>query len=89
MNQDIRDYVYEWGHENTLVFDNPDYDNAIIGVTHDGKAVYDYEEMVHCLINEEHMSDEEAMDFIDYNTIRSLPYAGEYAPVIVYLFNKE
>ena len=81
--------MYEYGNESTLVFDNPDYDNAIIGVTHDGKAVYDYDEMVYCLMKEENMSEEDAMGFIDYNTIRSLPYAGEYAPVIVYLFNKE
>ena len=77
------------GHEETLVFDNPDFDEAIIGVTHDGKAVYDYDKMVYCLMKEDKISEEEAVDFIDYNTIRSLPYAGEYAPVIVYLFNKE
>lgn len=88
MNQDIRDVVYEFGHEETLVFDNPDYDEAIIGVTHDGRVVYDYDEMVNCLIKED-MSEEDATDFISYNTIRSLPYAGESAPVIMYLFNKE
>lgn len=77
------------GHEETLVFDNPDFDEAIIGVTHDGKAVYDYDKMVYCLMKEDKISSEDAMDFIDYNTIRSLPYAGEYAPVIVYLFDKE
>ena len=89
MDQDIRDLVYEMGHEETLVFDNPDFDKAIIGVTHDGKAVYDYDKMVYCLMKEDKISEEEAVDFIDYNTIRSLPYAGEYAPVIVYLFDKE
>lgn len=26
---------------------------------------------------------DEAIDFIDYNAIRSLPYAGEKAPVVV------
>lgn len=77
------------GHEETLVFDNPDFDEAIIGVTHDGNAVYDYDKMVYCLMKEDKISEEEAVDFIDYNTIRSLPYAGEYAPVIVYLFDKE
>lgn len=89
MDQDIRDLVYEMGHEETLVFDNPDFDEAIIGVTHDGKAVYDYDKMVYCLMKEDKINEEEAVDFIDYNTIRSLPYAGEYAPVIVYLFDKE
>ena len=89
INQGIRDCVYDWGNENTLVFDNPDYDEAIIGVTHDGKAVYDYDEMVYCLMKAENMIEEDAMDFIDYNTIRSIPYAGEYAPIIIHvLFDK-
>ena len=77
------------GDEETLVFDNPDFDEAIIGVTHDGRAVYNYDSMVNCLIHDEDMSEEDAVDFIDYNTIRSIPYAGEYAPVVIYLFNKE
>ena len=25
----------------------------------------------------------EAVEFIDYNTIRVIPYAGEYAPIIM------
>ena len=89
MDQNIRDMVDEYGHEETLVFDNPDFDEAIIGVTHDGRAVYDYDEMVYCLMEDDKISEEEAIDFIEYNTIRSLPYAGEYAPVIMFLFNKE
>lgn len=89
MDQNIRDMVDEYGHEETLVFDNPDFDKAIIGVTHDGRAVYDYDEMVYCLMEDDKISEEEAIDFIEYNTIRSLPYAGEYAPVVMFLFNKE
>lgn len=88
MNQEIRDLVSEMGNEETLVFDNPDYDEAIIGVTHDGRAVYDFHEMVNCLIKDEAMNECDAVDFIDYNTIRSLPYAGEYAPVIIYMLDK-
>ena len=30
------------------------------------------------------MSDEEAIEFIDYNTLRSIPYYGEKAPVVFY-----
>lgn len=29
------------------------------------------------------MSFDEAMEWIDYNTIRSLPYAGSGAPIII------
>lgn len=40
--------------------------------------------MIEHLIQEDDMSYEEAIDFISYNTIRSLPYAGEGAPIIMY-----
>ena len=67
----------------------PDYDAALIGVTTDGQAVYDYDRMVGCLMDEDGMEELEAMEFIDYNTIRALPYAGSSAPVIIHLFDKE
>ena len=63
-----------------LVFDNPAYDESIIGQTFDGRAIYDIEKMAEELSEDEGMSIEEAADFIGYNAIRSLPYAGEKAP---------
>lgn len=68
-----------------LVFDNPAYDESIIGQTFDGRAIYDIEKMAEELSEDEGMSIEEAADFIGYNAIRSLPYAGEKAPVVVYV----
>lgn len=62
----------------------PEYNDAMIGVSSDGNAVYSYEKMVDCLMRQDGMSDEEAMEWIDYNTIRSLPYFGQQAPIIVY-----
>lgn len=41
--------------------------------------------MVEHLVETDGMTEEEAVEFIDYNTIRSLPYAGEGAPVIMYM----
>lgn len=68
-----------------LVFDNPAYDNSIIGQTFDGRAIYDIELMAEELANDDEITTEEAMDFIGYNAIRSLPYAGEKAPVVVHV----
>lgn len=69
----------------TLVFDNPAYDNSIIGQTFDGRAIYDIDSMADELATDDEITVEEAMDFIDYNAIRSLPYAGEKAPVVVHV----
>jgi hypothetical protein len=72
-------------NDGTLVFDNPAYDESIIGQTFDGRAIYDIEKMADELSEDDGISPEEAMDFIDYNAIRSLPYAGEKAPVVVHV----
>lgn len=72
MNNEIRETLCDMG-----------YDEAIVGVTDEGQVVYDYELMVHCLRIKEGMSAEEAVDFIDYNTIRALPYAGDNPPIIM------
>ena len=66
-----------------LVFDNQSYDNSIIGITLDGRVIYSYERMVIECAEDNEWSEEEAIDWIDYNTIRSLPYAGEKAPIVV------
>jgi len=75
--------------EDSVFFENPSYLNAIIGNTHDGAIVYSFSKMVDCLVEEEDMDEMEAVDFIEYNTIRSLPYCSgltdsELTPVIVY-----
>lgn len=66
------------------MFSNPSYEDALIGVTECGRAVYDYELMLEQLMREDGMTVEEAADFISYSTLRSLPYAGEAGPLVVY-----
>ena len=44
--------------------------------------------MVKSLMENDNMSDDEAVEFIDYNTVRSLPYAGKHAPIIMYPFKE-
>lgn len=74
--------------DDTVVFDNPSFDNSIIGITTDGKAVYDYEKMVEELMKDYAVSEQEAIDWIEYNTIRAIPYAGEMAPVVMFTFKE-
>lgn len=69
--------------EDAIVFANPAFDNSIIGVTTDGNVVYDYAKMVSELMRDDNLSAQEAIDWIEYNTIRSIPYAGEMAPVVM------
>lgn len=84
-----RDLLRELDYSDAIVFENPDYDAAIVGVSSDDRVIYDYDEMIACLMLEDDMTIEEAMDFIDYNTLRALPYAGEGAPIVMYKFGGE
>ena len=82
MNAEER--LLEYGYEDVKYLTNYSYDDALIGVSEDGRAIYDYEKMVEWLMKEEGWTDEEAVDWIEYNTIRALPYMGEGAPIIMY-----
>lgn len=55
--------------EDAIFFDNMSYDDSIVGVTVDGNVVYDYDKMIEELMRDEGWSYEEAIDWIDYNTI--------------------
>lgn len=79
-----RELLEESGYEDLIIFQNPDYDDAIMGVSHDDRVIYDYDKMLEHLINNEGMSIEEAADFVSYDTIRSLSYRGENAPIVMF-----
>ena len=83
VNTEIRDAIAEINPE-AIVFDNPSFDNSIKGVTDEGQVIYSYDEMIEELMTDEEMDEDEAIDFICYNTIRAIPYIGENAPIILY-----
>ena len=72
------------GDEEVMVFENYDYDSAFIGYSNDYRAIYDYDLMVEYLMDKEGWSYEDAIEWIDYNTIRALRYYGDRAPIIMY-----
>lgn len=70
---------------NVVVFDTDAFFDAIIGIGEDDRLIYDYDLMILSLMRHDNMTREEAAEFIDYNTIRSLPYVKK-APHIKYSF---
>lgn len=68
--------------ESLSLFDAPAYAEAIIGMTHDNRVIYDYEKIVEHLMKHDGMEYDEAMEFVDYNVIRTLPYMPN-APIIM------
>lgn len=80
VNYDIREQL----PSDAVVFDNYAYDNSIIGITLDGRAIYDYNKMVKELMEDEDWNETDATEWVEYNTLRALPYAGEKRPMVVY-----
>lgn len=77
-----RERIENEGFEDVIIFDKPSYDDVLIGVTNDNRAVYDYDKMIEWLVTNENMDYEESADFISYN---SSFYYGEGYPLIIYL----
>lgn len=84
MSNKSEDILLDNGYEDIVIFENYSYDDALIGVSNDNRAIYDYNLMVEWLITNEDFTEEEAVEWIDYNTIRSLSYVGSDAPIIMY-----
>ena len=78
-----RERIENEGYEDVIIYDNPSYDDALIGVTSDNRAVYDYDKMIEWLVSKENMDYEEAADFINWNDSF---YYGEGYPLIIFTF---
>lgn len=94
--QDIFDEIESRGFEDTIILDDPSFDDAIIGITEDGHLIYNYDSMVNHMVDsyiKEGINEDEAytsaIEWISYNTIRAIPYMKSYGkePIIAYSFN--
>lgn len=75
--QDLRNR----GYEDVIVFENEDYEGCIVGVTTNNEAVYSKSKMVKWYMEQNHCSEEEALEWIEYNTEGSLGFEG--SPIIL------
>lgn len=46
-------------------------------------AVYDEQLILEMLKTDDDMTEDEALEWYEYNTRRSLPYMGDYVPIII------
>ena len=81
--EQLKQLITDLGYENVTVFENYDYADAFIGMSDDGRAVYSYDRMIEWLMLKENWTYEEAVEWIDYNTMRALPYYSD-GPIVVY-----
>ena len=85
INKELRELIAK-SSQDAVLFDNPSFDKSIVGISSEGGVIYKYELMIEELKNEDDISYEEAAEFIDYNTLRSLPYTTSVGipPIIMY-----
>ncbi len=81
--KELKGILCERGHEDSVVLENPDYLGAIVGVSDDGRVIYDYDKMARCLMESDGMSYEEAVEFVDFNTLGALSSMGKNRPIIM------
>ena len=82
MNAEER--LLEYGYEGVKYLVDESYDDALIGVSEDGRAIYDFGLMIEWLMTKYDWSEIESIEWIEYNTIRALPYFGDKAPIIMH-----
>ena len=89
-NDDVRVILSDMLDEDVLdemvLFENPDYADALIGYSEPGHAVYDFDAMVDYLVKNDNMEVIDAIEFIEFNTLRAMPYASSMGnpPIIIH-----
>lgn len=80
---DLETLIDEWGINPEIIILEPqsDFNKGIVGVSEDGcHLIYSYEKLV--------QDSEENREWIEYNTIRALPYMNQdFAPIIIHEFS--
>lgn len=88
-DEKIRNILNKYGEENGVafkLFDNPSFDKSIVGISSDQRVVYDYDLMIQEFAEDDNCTADEAEEFIQYNTMRALPYFDDVdgnKPIII------
>jgi len=72
-------------HKSCIIFfSDYSFEDALVGISEDNRAVYEYEKMIEYLVRHEGFTDDEATEWIECNTIPSLINLGPGAPIIMH-----
>ena len=68
-----------------IVLEGDEFADGAVGLTEDNQLVYSYEKLVESLAKE-YGTETDAIEWLEYNTIRSLPYMTSYGnvPIIMH-----
>jgi hypothetical protein len=80
VNLEIRELL----PQDSIVLDDSSFDNSIIGTTQEGNVVYDFNKMIEEFSIDNDCDSDEAIEWIEYNTMRAIPYFPNPRPIIIY-----
>lgn len=60
-----------------------DLSQAVVGFSNDNRIIYSYDKIVEIYMERDGMSEEDAVEFVECNTMRTLPYMHRQ-PIILY-----
>lgn len=72
-----------YGYEDVELLEGYSYDDALIGVSGDGRAIYDFSKMVEWLVKTYGFTPDDASDWIENNTAAALE-ESDGGPIILY-----
>ena len=79
-----KEKIETYGYEDVVVFADPSYDDAFIGVAEiTNQAVYDFDLMVEYLMKVDNITWDQAADYVLYNA----SYTDDTKPIIVKVMN--
>ena len=84
-HDELKEYLKE-KYGGYSLFEPEHYDEGIIGITENGNVIYSYELLAESLMLHDDWSYEDAIEWLDYNTIRTIPYMGEFQPIMLMEF---
>ena len=83
-NDSLKEWLLDQGYEESILLESPTYRNAVLGVSDDGRVIYSERIIIEDMMIDEGMDLESALDHFSYNLLRSLPYMGNMAPIILH-----
>lgn len=57
-----------------IMLEGDEFADGVIGVSQDNRLIYDYDLLVESLMKHDGLPFDDAIDMLEYNTMRALPY---------------
>ena len=87
-NEELKELLREIaldGADDMIILEGDEFADGAVGISYGNHVVYDYQKLIESLSKHNNWTEEEAMEWLDYNTLRALPYmkADGKEPIIM------